>query len=878
MLNTLLRTIVQLLLRLRYRVTLRGLQQIKQRGTRGILFLPNHPGLIDPIILVAALHRDFAPRAVADEQQMDRPFISWFGRRLGIIRIPDIQYHGAGVRNRFEVAWRQAADTLRRGGNMLLYPAGRIQRSRFENLRGNSGAADLMRQAPEARVVLVRTRGLWGSSLSLAGGEYPHIGQWLVRQSLNLLRSFIFFLPKRRVTIEFVEPDDLPSPDNRRAVNAYLEAFYNDAAPPARYVAYALGDRPPEREMPEPHWRRPQGALEDVPDSTRQQIYVRLREMSGEQSLHDEAHLAEDLGLDSLARADLLLWLDQEFGGVAQDGDTIVTVGDVLLAAQGEGVVTRLTALEGPPPRWFREKQRSRLQVAPGETIAEAFLNAARRQPDRLIVADQMRGPQSYRDLITALLVLRPEVAALEGAHVGLMLPASVGATIVYLAAVFADKTPVMINWTTGARSMRHTLEIVGARHVLTSKVLVQRLTGMGVDFSSIKDRFVFLEDIGPRISKRRKLWAMLRSYLSWRELRTAPISDTAVVLMTSGSEALPKAVPLTHRNILTNTRDVLQVVQIFSDDRLMGFLPPFHSFGLTVTLVLPLVIGARTVYHPSPTEAFMITRLIRAYRATVVMGTPAFLGGILRAAPDPAFLASLRIVVTGAEKCPPRVYDLFARQAPQATVLEGYGITECSPIVSANRVENPQPGTIGQVLPSLEYVILDVDTDEPVEPGRSGMLLVRGPSIFHGYLGDREPPFVEHAGRQWYRTGDLISEDEAHVLTFRGRLKRFVKRGGEMISLPAVEAALAPHYTADGDEGPTIAVVPTPHEEKPELVLFTTKDVARERVNEQIRAAGLSPLHNIARVERVNEIPLLGNGKTDYRTLEGRLKDKAGQ
>ena len=202
-------------------------------------------------------------------------------------------------------------------------------------------------------------------------------------------------------------------------------------------------------------------------------------------------------------------------------------------------------------------------------------------------------------------------------------------------------------------------------------------------------------------------------------------------------------------------------------------------------------------------------------------------------------------------------------------TILEGYGVTECSPIISLNDQAEPKPFTIGKVLPSLEHAIVDVDTGGQVPQGQVGMLLVRGQSVFGGYLNyDGESPFVQFDGRQWYRTGDLISEDSAGVLTFHGRLKRFVKLGGEMISLPVLE----PHYHREGQEGPVIAVTAAGDEYHPELVLFTTAEADRQTVNARIREGGLSPLHNIRRVIKLDEIPLLPAGKTDYRALRQKL------
>jgi acyl carrier protein len=872
-LTRLLWTILRFLLSLRYRIRIRGLDQIARRGDHSLLFLPNHPALIDPIILVTVLFPRFRPRPLADEEQVRRPVVHPLARAIGVIEIPDIKAQGAGVRDAVDEATNRCVAALEAGHNVLMYPSGHIYRTHREDLRGNSGAHDIARRARPARVILVRTRGLWGSGLSMADGRFPNLPRLIRATLLNTLRNLIFLAPRRPVTIEFFEPSDLPRDGERDAFNAYLEGYYNAGAPPRLDVARWWGDRPVYRHLPDPDRGRGDADLDSIPHRIRDAVLEHLRSEVDITKLDPQQRLAQDLGLDSLARAELLMWIAQEFGVPEPQGEAVNTVGDVLLAAAGEAVAGEAAALDPPPNRWFAGDVNVRLTCPDGDTLCAAFLAAARAHPGRAIVADEMRGTLTYRQVITACLVLKPEIERLPGEYVGILLPASVGATIVYWATLFAGKVPVMINWTTGARNMAHTLEIAGVQRVLTAQLLIQRLERQGTDFRSIRDVLVNLEDLGKRIGLARKLTAVARSYLSWAPLRRTQPAKTAVVLVTSGSESKPKAVPLTHENILTNIRDVVRVAHLRGDDRMMGFLPPFHSFGLTVTTAAPLVLGLPVVYHTNPTDAAKIVRLIEAYKTTLVLGTPTFLAGIVRAASQ-AQLASLRLAVTGAEKCPDSVYAAIERRCPQATVLEGYGITECSPIVAVNRPENPQAGTIGKTLPSVESVILDVDTDQPVEAGKQGMLLVRGPSIFGAYLGDDvASPFVEHAGHAWYRTGDLVSADADGVLTFRGRLKRFVKIGGEMVSLPAVEAALEGIVPGAEDEGPQYAVVATDGDGRPELVLFATQPVQRQDANERVRAAGLSGLHNITRVQEIPEIPQLGNGKTNYRALQDQLQ-----
>jgi len=872
-LDTTLRNAIKFLLGLRYRVRVKGLKTVAARGRKGILFLPNHPGLIDPIIVATYLNKDFRPRFLADQDQVDRPVIRTLARYIGARTIPDLARYGSAGRERIEAMISDCIEGLREGENLVMYPAGHIYRQWLEDLRGNSGVETILRECPDVRVVLVRTRGIWGSRFSWASGETPNVAATLKRAVRDLFLSGVFLAPKREVDIELVEPDDVPRTADRETLNRYLEDFYNVGARHNTHVPYTIWEKGGIRELPEPERPRVEGDVGDVPDATREIVVSHLSEISGVSRVTDESHLARDLGLDSLARAELIVWLESEFGLPAGDADTLQAVSDVLLAACGRAVSSGPAALKPIAAAWFRDEADAPVAPMPaGANIAEVFLAQAARAPGRAAIADQTSGVKTWRDVVASVMALRPHIASLPGSCVGLMMPAGVVADILYLAAMFAGKTPVMVNWTVGARNMTHSLDLVGVEKVLTANALASRLGTQGVDLEPIRERLVYLEDVGKRIGLAQKLSAFIRSRTSWESLRRAEISRTAAILFTSGSESLPKAVPLTHENILANVRAVTEVVRLRANDRLIGILPPFHSFGLTTSVVLPLCLGIRVAYHPNPTEAPMLGRLIEAYRCTLLMGTPTFLNGIVRASTTER-LKGLRLAVTGAEKCPDRVYEALAERCPNTTVLEGYGVTECSPIISVNEEKSPKRGTIGKALPNLDYAIVDVEKDRRVKPGEPGMLLVRGPSVFGGYVKyDGPSPFVDFEGKRWYRTGDLVREDTDGVLSFAGRLKRFVKLGGEMVSLPAIESVLEAHYATEDDEKPVVAVEATPSEDHPEIVLFTTRDTDREAANQCIRDAGLSPIHNIRRVIRVQEIPLLGTGKTDYRALKARL------
>jgi acyl-[acyl-carrier-protein]-phospholipid O-acyltransferase/long-chain-fatty-acid--[acyl-carrier-protein] ligase len=905
MLDFLLRTITKWLLSLRYNVSISSLEAVAAKGKKGILFLPNHPALIDPIILSAYLRTPFTPRAIADKDQVDRFLIRWLARCTGVRILPSMTKYGSIVRSEVEKVLDESIKGLKRGENLLLWPGGRANRSYLEDLGGNSAVERILQSCPDVRVVLVRIRGLWGSLFSWASGRKPEVAKTLRKGFLSLLVSGIFFAPRRSVTIEFYEPTDLPRPRrfasqseaagaDRNTLNRFLEAYYNTDAQHNTYVPYTIWEKGGPITLPEVPPPSIEGTLSSVSSATRQTVLNYLSNLTGISTLADSDHLARDLGMDSLARTDLIIWLEKEFGFLLSDADAIHTVGDCVLAACGSFVYSSPAELVPVSSRWFKNasenRRRSialaterRLTIPAGTSVPEVFLKQAAQSPSKIIVADQSsrrrsialateRGEKSYRDIVTACLLLKPVIKNLDGDCIGIMLPPSVAADIFYLATLFAGKTPVMVNWTTGPRNLIESLNLTNVKHVLTSQTLVNKITSQGIDLSGIRDRFIFVEELTRSISRFAKLLAALAGYISWTSLYNAKVSATAAIIFTSGSETLPKAVPLTHANVLANLRDVLSVVTICETDRIIGILPPFHSFGLTGTMLVPLCAGGRTVYHPNPMDVGLAGRLIKAYRVTMLIGTPTLLHGIVRASTSQQ-LSSLRLAVTGAEKCSEKVYAALKQRCSNVVILEGYGVTECSPIISINDENDPRPLTIGRPLPSLEYLLIDSQTGKPISGAGSGILLVRGPSVFSGYLGSASAnPFVSVKGKKWYSTGDIVSVDKDGILTFCARLKRFVKLGGEMISLPAIEAVLENHFAGDTDK-PVLAVEATADENHPELVLFTILDIDHEEANSCIRNAGLSGLHNIRRVVKLDQIPTLGTGKTDYRALKDKLR-----
>jgi len=859
--------ILKILLRLRYKITVTGLDKIKPVKGRGTLFLPNHPAISDPPLLFSILYKRFHPYLLADKDRVK--ILSHLGLKdeLHLIEMPDPAVYGPAARVEIEKKVAEIGRILAAGGNALVYPAGRIYRSRREDLRGASATETLLRAAPDARVVLVRTTGLWGSIFSTCKGR-PEIISSFGGAAVMLAMNLFFFMPKRRVTVEVTEDTRIRSLKGRAAINEYLEKYYAAAERPASSVPYFfwLGSHP--YQLPEPAPLHDNADIIAVPGPVREAVLAKLKAISGVTQLQENFRLDGELSLDSLSIMDLAVWIEEEFGYPVDNPAALETVHDVLLAACGSVVKPAGAGMRPPSKAWLVPPARA-AAVPEADNVLQAFGRQLRLGMDRPICADGMAGVKSFRTICTGVFLLSEEIARFEGDYIGIMLPATTAAPALTLAVMLAGKTPVMINWTAGIKNLEAPLEKLGVKKILTSQALVFKLRARVEDLGDLDSKFVMLEEIADRFTIWRKLDAMLRTFTGVHEIENARVREEACVLFTSGSESVPKAVPLTHTNVLSNMRDMLHFFSFNNRDVMVGILPPFHSFGLNCTTFLPLCTGLRVVYHPNPTEGAAVAELVSAYKGTMLIGTPTFLTGILRSA-EAGELSSMRVMVSGAEKCPRRVYEELERNWPQARLVEGYGITECSPVVSANPYENPKDGSIGVLMKTVSCALMDPDTGAITPPPGKGMLLVSGPSIFGGYINYSGPsPFVEHEGRQWYKTGDIVRVDGDGYLFFEGRLKRFVKLGGEMISLPAIEDALNAVFRKPEDDAPVLAVDAVSADENPLLTLLSVRDIGREAANKAIVQSGLSPLHNIRQVVRVPEIPVLGTGKTDYRAIK---------
>ncbi|MFZ0564804.1 MAG: acyl-[ACP]--phospholipid O-acyltransferase [Chlamydiales bacterium] len=878
------------LLSLRYRIRVEGRETLTPEALNkpgGTLFLANHTAEIDPCILFSIFWLKFHLRPVAIDYLFHKPIIRNLLNLLGALSVPSFEDTSNSYKRRqMDKTYEKIFSLLKQKNNLLIYPAGGLKLGAEEVIGGASGVHTILQGEPSVNVVLIRTTGLWGSSFSKAlTGKTPDLGKAFFNGFKILLRNFIFFAPRRDVLIECTPaPKDFPWKAERRELNSYLERWFNAKGPePLTLVSFSLF----KKMFPKIQEKLPgeEISLEKVPDEIKRSVIQEIAKLTRteEEKIQPSHHLSLDLGLDSLDISQIVFFLRENFGASGIHSSDLSTVGSVFVYAarlkKGKGEEEEEPE-EKKPRLWDEEKGRPHVAYAVGKTLPEAFFRTCERMDGYLACVDRISGVVSYRTLKRSVLILARAIARMPGENIGIMMPASIAVNVVVLATMLAGKVPVMVNWTLGSRNLRSVVEQSKIQVTISSWNFLNRLDN--VDLDGLDDQFVLLEEVSRKLSlidKFRTLWEARKKTKSILKKFKKNEEDTAVILFTSGTETFPKAVRLTHKNLLSNQQGAFELVHMCDTDVLLGALPPFHSFGFSVTGLFPWMAGLKVAYTPNPTDGRRMASLIENWNVTIICLAPTFLKNLLRVSSS-SQLKTIRLIVAGAEKTPPELYDQMNHLNPSARIIEGYGITECSPILTLNPPDQPSQG-VGIPFPQVELKIVDPDTFEPLSRGKEGLILARGPNIFKGYIDPHLPsPFVQVEGKSWYQTGDLGFLTEDGYLILSGRLKRFVKIGGEMVSLMAIEEALEGAAAKKGmpldPELPSLAVCGIEEEgKKSSLYLFTTFPITTEEANEILKESGMSNLIRIRSAKKLPVIPLLGTGKIDYRKLQDTISEK---
>ena len=530
------------------------------------------------------------------------------------------------------------------------------------------------------------------------------------------------------------------------------------------------------------------------------------------------------------------------------------------------------TVARGRLTDWLRDqmiRQQFETEMAVGpRTVPAAILETARQRPGQVILEDFTLQELTYRRLLVGADLLAAQWGKRVGEaepRVGVLLPNVNAMPVVSLSLWAAGKVPAILNYSTGTSTLLACARLAGLKHIITSRAFVERAKIDPALFAGAGMELLFLEDIRARITGPQRIRALLRQTLKPRLSaidRQLSAEDTAVILFTSGSEGEPKGVELTHRNLLANIRQMLSVIDLMDTDRFFNALPLFHSFGLSVGLLLPLIRGVFILLYPSPLHYRVVPSAFYNLDCTVFFGTNTFLNGYARKA-HPYDFRTLRYLFAGAEKVQETTASVWMHKFG-VRILEGYGATECCPCLSANLPMHPRTGSAGQFLPGIEYRL------EPVEGvAEGGRLFVRGPNIMRGYLNAEANAKFQALGG-WYDTGDIVRVDSDGFVFILGRLKRFAKVSGEMVSLSAVEDALSGAFPQYGLKF-AVAVVARQDAARGERLIAVTNEprLALEEVRAAVHARGLSNLAIPREIKSIHDLPLLGTGKINYRELE---------
>lgn len=523
-------------------------------------------------------------------------------------------------------------------------------------------------------------------------------------------------------------------------------------------------------------------------------------------------------------------------------------------------------------------------------TLPQAWLATVRRGSGAMAVIESSGRSLSRAALAAAVFAFARIIARRShGLHVGLLLPPSAGGAIANMAALLCGKTIVNLNYTASPAALAGAVDKAGIRDVYTSRLFLQKLEARGLDVRGalVGCELIELESLRERISK-------LELACNWLAVRLVPArwlaayfganrdpASPAMILFSSGSEGVPKGVVLSHRNVLANIKQTTDMLNPVESDVMVGCLPLFHAFGLTVTTLLPLVEGIPVLTHPDPTDVVNIAKAVYRHRGSIFCATSTFLRLYVRHARVlPLMLESLRIVVAGAERLDPAVRDGFAKKFGKS-IYEGYGATETTPVASVNvpdyldatnwRIHaGSKPGTVGMPLPGTCFRVVDPHTLTALPPGEDGMILIGGVQVMQGYLdepGKTREAIIELDGRRWYRTGDKGNLDTDGFLTIVDRYSRFAKVGGEMVGLGAVEQGI---LAAIDDPDFECVVVALPDEKKGErLIALVVRRPGQvfdaPALRTRLKDAGMNPFMIPETWVEVEACPKLGSGKSDF-------------
>ncbi len=698
------------------------------------------------------------------------------------------------------------------------------------------------------KAFLFTVRGMLGSCFSSpffsgqkkVGVTFSQIGRLLVKNAL-------FFLPRRKLHFSLKEaPEQIFEKQKGRSLSTFLDTLFFSSEKPQK-VSYFF-------------YKKAYLIEEETSHFIKKKVYRKIAKLTrvSRGRMKGKDHLVFDLHLSSLEITEILVFLEEHFDQRIEFED-IKTVEDVVQAALGrfspikeETVSTKI---------WEEDSFRQPLYEGKEETLLEAFLQNGQREGRALCVADSS-SCMSYDRVKSLVIGLALVLQEIEEERVGLFLTGTICSLVVF-ALLLLQKVPVMLNPTLGKTPLEEMIKIASCKTLITSKKGSKNLP---FSLEELGPKLVFLEEKQEMLSleQRKKALSLgkgsirkLLSHFSWKRSQQDPV----VMLFTSGSEGKAKAVVLSSSNLLQNQKAAIKRIHFTEKEVLLALLPAFHVFGFSISQLLPFLFGCRVVFCSNPLDLTTALFLIQKWKVTILCTSPTLLEGLFSMA-NTTSLQSVKKAVIGAEK-PQESLFAKAKAFPWIEIIEGYGLTECSPIVSLQEPFSEKQG-VGKPLDNLEVEIIHPETKNFLLPEEEGIISVSGPNVFSGYEKEEKASFFEKEGKIWFQTTDRGYKNSKGTLFITGRTSRFIQKAGEGISLDRIEQTLSACFFPV-----ELAVV----EEGKKLVLVTSKELALSLVNETLQKKGFSPLFFLDKTVVLPKLPRFVTGKINYGQIKKTLK-----
>jgi acyl-CoA synthetase (AMP-forming)/AMP-acid ligase II/acyl carrier protein len=884
-----------LLLKLRYKIKIEWFEKIDKN--KKYLVFPNHEALVDPQIVFSLVGQKISLSPVISETYYNLPVLKYFFKIIWAVPIWDIQRWTWNKEN-IEKSFQSILEWIKNWKNILVYPAGQLYNQWYEVIRGKKIAFNLVQGLPNnVEIIVIKTTWLRWSIWSKAYvGKSPNFLKTFLKSIFIILVNLIFFVPKREVKIEIQNlTKELKNIKDLNDFNKYLEDFYNkDWVEEVRYLKHFFYfDDVKWKKIPQISW-----SVENVSEINQKdipfEIFEKIRKKASEikelskEKIFINSNIVTDLYFDSLDASELKSFVQLNFKNSSNPPITdLKTIWNFCMMAlwvwnkDEELKACNWQEVDKKDKKIYEIINENQKKLWDKSNILSIFKETFKNSKNEDFVYDSIFWLQTKKDFLIKAYLISSYIKKIEGKYIWIMLPSVSSASIIVISVYLAWKIPVMLNWTVWEKSLEHCIKFANIDNILTSKNFYSKIENEVT--KKFDEKYLFLEEMLKDISLFSKIKALINSKIF--SIPNKKYDDEAVILFTSWSESLPKAVSLTHKNIISDILWSLYHFPLQKSDILMWFLPPFHSFWFSINTIMPLIWWLRVVYTPDPNDSKTISNLINFTKTTALTSTPTFLKMILNSL-DNKKLESIKYSVVWAEKCPDSLFEKFSNFCPNWEILEWYWITECSPVISLNPPWKSKKWSVWVSIFHSDIKIVSLETKEFLEANTEGMIYFSWENVFTWYLDENiESPFekiwtdtfsddwikVWHKLSRYYKTWDLWYLDEEWYLFITWRLKRFVKIAWEMISLPFIENIINKKYWSDTEN--KIAIEYKEENSLVKIVLFTIDNLNLDEIQSYLRENWISNLVKISEIIKIENIPVLGTWKIDYKILKDMIR-----